>query len=736
MLGLDVVTLLINGLTLSLALGFLLIILWQDPQKRVNQSFAIFMAFVIVWNIGAALMRAADLTEAAGRFRDLTLSIMEFGFVGASVSIYIMVMMLVGIFSRRFQLLAYISLAIIVVIRLFLIVTQSFPDNDFRVSTATSSFQPLFVLFFLFFGCITLFLMWRYRRKVRSRGLATGVFVFVAGQALTFVNPELVVSTFSTNISSVGALIIGFSMIHQEIIMPLAERNDQVESIHNVSVAITSQLELDTVLKEIAIQAAGWLKADGVGVFLTSGTSDDADVAMLKLETAFNLPKPYVGMQFAMGQGMAGIVAKKRETLYIENYQRDWRHEEDFPHARETFGCVISTPLIYADGIIGVLMVIASQEGQIFDRQDVYLLELLGAQAAVVIAHSRLFDRVNESRRQLEAVLHNTESPVISVDRQLRLIFANPAAYALFNMEIHDSITGVFPRNLFPPSMKDVLKALKQDKSYVYEVVLNGQVYLSHVATLGDDHIDGWVVVLNDVTQLKELDRLKSEMVRMASHDLKNPLMGAMAYVELLEEDLTEIGQVELNQYIKTIEHQLLRMERIIRGILDLEKIKIAFNLDDECIPEIIIQSALDELRQFIEDANVTVSIDIDNHVGAFRGNRDQFERAIINIIENAIKFTLQDGIVTIKVYADNTNIVFEIADNGIGIPEDVVPRVFERFFRGQQAGVEHVTGSGLGLSLVKGTIENHSGRIWLESKLNHGTTVFVSVPSYTRTAS
>lgn len=731
MVNLDVFTLLINGLTLSLALGFLLIIIWQNPQKRQNQAFAVFIIFIVVWNLGSILLRSTELTDIGIDFYNIALSIMEIGFIGASVSVYVMTTVLIGNQSRRFQYLAYISLIFVALPRFFLIVNGNIDNENVGISTEVSgNFQPLFFLFFLMFDGISLYLIWRYRRKVRSRGLVTGIVIFLAGQGLIFVNPELVVSAFSTNVSAMGALIIGFSMIHQEIITPLADRNNQVEAIHNVSVAITSQLALDTVLSEIAIQAGGWLNADGVGIFLAQVDKDIDGDTNLVLETVFNLPKTYVGMSFRVGEGLAGFVAQTRETLYLENYARDWKHSDDFPYAKETFGSVVCTPLIYAEQIIGVVMVIASQEGYVFNRQDAYLLELLGAQAAVVIAHSRLFDQVDEARSQLEAVLTSTENPVVSVDRQLRLLFANPAAQNLFGyIDVRSSVVDTFPKSVFPTDMKFVLRSLKRDKSFVYEIVLRDRVYLCHLGVLGEDRIEGWVAVLNDVTQLKELDRLKSEMVRMASHDLKNPLMGAMAYLELLEEDIAVIGQHELNKSVKTIEHQLERMERIIRGILDLEKLKVAFDLEDLCSPIEIVESALRDLDQFIEDRGVTVTVEIAPDVESFRGNRDQFERAIINVIENAVKFTLYQGVVNINVYNEQQRIIFRITDNGVGIPKDVVPHVFDRFFRGQQSGVEHVTGSGLGLSLVKTTVEIHSGEIWLESEINHGTTVFVSVP-------
>jgi len=97
--------------------------------------------------------------------------------------------------------------------------------------------------------------------------------------------------------------------------------------------------------------------------------------------------------------------------------------------------------------------------------------------------------------------------------------------------------------------------------------------------------------------------------------------------------------------------------------------------------------------------------------------------------VENAIKFTLVDGHIVVSVYLEGVSIIFRVADNGVGIPEEIQGRVFERFYRGQQEGVEHITGTGLGLSLVRTIVENHKGKVWFESQQNLGTTFYVSVP-------
>jgi signal transduction histidine kinase len=409
------------------------------------------------------------------------------------------------------------------------------------------------------------------------------------------------------------------------------------------------------------------------------------------------------------------------------------------PLARETFGSTICVPLVYASDVIGVLMVVAGTRGRAFDQDDVRQLELVGAQAAVAISHGLLFSEqrelthaVDSARSQLETVLVSTQNPVIAVDRRFRLIFANPAAHNLFGLtDASDGryIADMLPPVAFPPDFRVALRDLYRNNAHIYEISLDDRVYLCHLARLGWPRVVGWVAVLNDVTQLKELDRLKSEMVRMTSHDLKNPLQAAMAHVDLLRDDLQDVSNSEVHLSLAAIEKQLERMNRIIRGILDLERADSGSFSFDLCQPEVVIANTLDELQHLAEDRQIVLKHETGVDMPEFWGDGEQFERALINLVENAIKFTPVGGTVSLNVDIDDRNLVFEIRDNGIGIPADLQAQIFDRFFRGRQKGVEHVSGSGLGLNLVKTVIENHNGEIRLESEEGAGTTFYVSVP-------
>ncbi len=735
MTGLNAVTLLINAVTLPLALAFLVIILWNDVSKELNQFFAAFLFLVILWNGGSLLAQGLTLIDPQSPFLTPMIGIMELGFTGSSVAIYALTAVLVKALTRQFRALALMSLLVLLFFRLLPIIVSAPSSLGILTSAGNFSYQsePLLVVFYVLFDWGTLYLLWLYRRKVRSRMLEIGIALFVLGQSLGFLNPDLQAFSFSVNVSAVSVLVISFAILGREVISPLTQRNSQVDAIRKVNIAITTQTGIDVLLNQIATLAADLLGADGVGIFLDTNHQ-------LQLAYAHELPNNPLRTQPASSDGLAGTATQTHQSVHLDDYSREWRGVDDLPFARETFGSVICTPLIYGGEAIGALMVVAAQRhGRLFLREDVYMLELLGAQAAVAIVHNRLLkeqaeltQQVEIARSQLEAVLDSTENAVLAVDRRFRLIFANPAARTLFSIddeEIDQPVQELVPPEVLPDDYFEVLRCLHHAQAYTYEIAYGEKVYLCSLTRLGRPRVRGWVAVLNDVTQLKELDRIKSEMVRMTSHDLKNPLQAAMANLELLQDDLSGLDNHEVWFSVKVIDKQLQRMERIIRGILDLERVKSGKLSLEMTPPSRIVENAIYELRERAAEGKITLQTEVADELPEFACDVEQFERAIINLVENAIKFTPPGGRVVTRAGCSDGKVVFEVEDNGVGIDKELQARVFDRFYRANQKGMEHVTGSGLGLSLVKAVVENHRGRVWLQSEIGVGTTFFVTVP-------
>ncbi|MDX2160632.1 MAG: ATP-binding protein [bacterium] len=726
MTGLSAITLLVNGITLALALALLFIVLWSDGNRELNSFFTVFLLLVVVWNAGSLLWRAIQELQLETPLDGLAIGLTELGFTGASVAAYALAAALVRAHTRRFRVLAFVSIGVLVLYQILVFLLNSAVQYEMMPSDSAQR-QPLGIAFYLIFDFGTLYLIWRNRRKIRSLGVMAGLTLFVMGQTLGFVNADLQAFDLALIVTSVGALIISFSIVSQEIIRPLAERNSQVEAIRRVSLAITSLASLDTLLMQIAAQTAALLKTDG-GVSLML-IKDGA----LETATVHHLPRSYLSQRLPLGEGLAGTVARTRQSLMVDNYRRDWKGKEDYPLARDTFGSVICTPLVYGGETIGTLMVIAANHGVLFQKEDLYLLELLAAQAAVAISHSQLFSDVEFARSQLETVLSSTDSPVIALDRSFHLIFANGAARQLLKLPDHvqpdHPLRDMIPRSALPAFIGRALRELRRSGTLTYEVTFGNRIFLCNIACLGRPRLTGWVAVLNDVTQLKELDRLKSEMVRMTSHDLKNPLQVAMAYTDLLRDDLVGVVDESVSEAVDKLDWQLQRMNRIIRGILDLERVKSGKMRVETLAPVRLMEDAAHEMRQFAHSQGISLHLELDENVPMIRGDAEQLRRAVVNLIENAIKFTGRGGSVAVYMAAEQEQVKITVTDTGVGIDPEAQPRVFDRFYRAEQKGTEHIAGSGVGLSLVKAVVENHGGRIWFTSALGRGTTFYVEIP-------
>lgn len=725
--------LLLNGLMLALGMSFMLTLLLANIRGEINQFFALFWLMLLLWHAGAMLVQISELVTLPDEFASAATGMMELGFTATSVALYALTTALVSVLSRRARLMVFASIGLLIALRTLLVVTNAPSLSLLNQGGTISEGRSLYILFYLLFDGATLFLLWQSRRRLRSAVLIVGIALFALGQGIGFLNPALGTHITSLFVSAVGGLVLSYAILHQEIIRPLGERISQVAAVRDLSRSITSRDPLHRILEEVTQQAVGLLHADAVALFLFED-------AHLQLAAGASLPTWFYTSP-RVGEGLVSKCMAARQALRVDSYERDWKGAADLPYAPETFGSVMAAPLIYGADVIGAMLVIAGKHSLVYTQEDVYLLQLLAAQVSVAIANNRMLteqnaltEQIELAHGQLEAVLVSTENPVLAIDRAFRLIFANPAAKALFEVPALNGearIFDYFPSHphLLPPQGRDALHILRQQRSLTYELTFHNRTYLCHAAPLGEGRSTGWVIMLNDVTELKELDRMKSEMVRMTSHDLKNPLQAAMANLELLRDDLYDGAGEEVRLSIDNVDKQLIRMNRIISGILDLERLKGGRMALETCNPAEIAARALHEVGDSAREHQITLSMAASDTLPTFAGDSEQVSRALVNLLENAVKFTPDQGSVRLEVRLNGNDILFAVMDTGVGIPPAHHLHVFERFFRANQPGVEHVTGTGLGLSLVKAVAESHRGRVWFDSTEGVGSTFFLSVP-------
>jgi two-component system NtrC family sensor kinase len=250
-------------------------------------------------------------------------------------------------------------------------------------------------------------------------------------------------------------------------------------------------------------------------------------------------------------------------------------------------------------------------------------------------------------------------------------------------------------------------------------------VFAAHLTPIA--HV-GQVVVLHDITHLKKLDQIKSDFVSTVSHDLRSPLTAILGYVELIG----RAGPVNAQQadFIRRVQHSVQAITSLIGDLLDLGRIEAGFDAQKEAthLP-LVVRYAVEGLRQAAADKDVQLAVAVPDDLPSVWGNPPRLRQMLANLIDNAVKFTPAGGQVHVQAQPEDNSVVITVRDSGIGIPPAEQPYVFDRFFRA--SNVEpNGAGTGLGLAIVKSIVEDHGGRIWLESRPEAGTTFAVVLPT------
>jgi signal transduction histidine kinase len=234
---------------------------------------------------------------------------------------------------------------------------------------------------------------------------------------------------------------------------------------------------------------------------------------------------------------------------------------------------------------------------------------------------------------------------------------------------------------------------------------------------------------MRDVSQLKEIDTLKSEFVSTVSHDLRSPLTLMRGYATMLEM-AGDINDQQKN-YVKMIVQGVDNMAKLVNNLLDLGRIDFGVGLQVESIPVLdIIERVTGSLQMIARDKEVSLSVEIPRDMPhAVEADQALLHQAMYNLVENAIKYTNKGGQVIVQMHPSPTTLTFAIQDSGIGIQKDDLKHLFEKFYRGTNREALAQRGTGLGLAIVKSIAERHGGKVWAESELGMGSKFFLQIP-------
>ncbi|MDT8897988.1 ATP-binding protein [Thermanaerothrix sp. 4228-RoL] len=495
----------------------------------------------------------------------------------------------------------------------------------------------------------------------------------------------------------------------------LQRRVDELETLARLSQSITASLDPDNVLSAI-VEAAVELTGAEEGALLLV----DEETGELYMRASKNFQEDFVRtFRLPIQDTLAGSVVRTGQPVLLD---------ENTPQKIKTAYLVhglVYVPLQYKGQVFGVLGVDNRHSRFQFQKRDVQLLTTLADYAAIAIQNARLYHETRLERNKLETVLRRIQDGVIVVDQQGQILLINQAAMAALNLSELDVIGKPARQVITYPELVELLELSTRSLSNRIELTVeDGRVFDVQRTPIPEV---GAAVTLHDITQLKKIDRIKSEFVSTVSHDLRSPLTAILGYVELIE----RAGPVnELQQeFIRRVQASVQNITHLVDDLVNLGRIEAGFDTRRETFSlKQVLEHAIENFRKALERKGHRLIMELPEDLPLFLGNPVQIRQMFEHLLDNAIKYTPPGGQITIHGELEQEQIILQFRDTGIGIPVADLPFIFDKFYRASNAGTE-VAGSGLGLAIVKSIVESHQGRIWVESTLGQGTTFTIVLP-------
>ena len=348
---------------------------------------------------------------------------------------------------------------------------------------------------------------------------------------------------------------------------------------------------------------------------------------------------------------------------------------------------------------------------------------------------TRLEDEATAAAADRAALIEALRLGVIGVDERLRIVTANAAAHGLMQRASGSLVGRSLIEMFLDLQVEAIARAAFADGRATGEVALAGAdgpriVVHAHRAPGG-----GIWLILEDVSELRRLQRIRTEFIDNLSHELRTPLTTVSLLTETLARDAAAAGEgvpPRMRDRIASIEVETGHLVQMVNELLDLSRIESgrALGAMDPLDLGEVAQDATDRLRLFAERQGVALAVVIPEPVPTVRGDEARLQQVLVNLLHNAVKFSPDGGAVTVTVRSEPPDVVVSVADHGVGIPRAAQARIFERFYKVDRARVRGESGgTGLGLAIARHIVEQHGGRIRVESTEGAGSTFSFTIP-------
>ncbi|MEO6907695.1 MAG: ATP-binding protein [Abditibacteriaceae bacterium] len=495
--------------------------------------------------------------------------------------------------------------------------------------------------------------------------------------------------------------------------------------------------EMSDTLRRLLLRLASILQAESCAFLLY----DEEQKALVAQPPAHGLTNDQLSaFKLSANKGICGSAFVSRKPL-IENdtskINESWialwnvRNLIIYPLTTGSYGQ--QTPL--------GLVLVFNHKNSLFSEDDLRVLSVMSRQLTVVISDASTYLRFSEEKEQLHATLLSLGVALVMVDVNGHISLINDTATRLLGKSA--TIGAYYKDAINNPQIVNLLQtAIHQGEEKQQEIemtlpgtsnsiILQTQIALVRSQSVHSPRVIGVVMVFNDITEIRNLERLKTSFVSAVSHELRTPLTSIKGFVAtLLQDDENYFDNEMRNEFYEIIDSECDRLKRLIEDLLSVSRIEAGHSLEmlrEKFSPLKIAIRVVRAHKAFAKKNQLTLEAPKD--LPSIIGDADKFEQILNNLLSNAIKYSPQGDAIKLSLRAENDQLKVTVADHGIGVPADKLERIFQKFERVDNSDTRRTGGTGIGLFLVRHLVEQHGGRVWLESKLGEGSTFHIELP-------
>lgn len=523
------------------------------------------------------------------------------------------------------------------------------------------------------------------------------------------------------------------------------------------SVSMPSATELEQTLQRLVRRVAMMLQAEKCAFLLhdnehnqlvarapSLGLSPE-QIRLLRLPADSGL----IGEAYSSGQ--ATVIEGPQDFKNLGEVDSDW-------FTRLNVRNLIVQPLVMerrdeqerviAHVSVGVLLIINKRGNDQFSHEDLLLLTTMARQVTAAITNAQMYLRLAEEKEQLQATLQSLLAGVVMLEPTGHVSLINPAAAQIFGMgddlPLHRHYSEIITNGAILEMLDEVFQQRLESHREIEVLLPDGEnndgeprIFQAQTAFVRGEHhganvLMGVAVVFNDITAIRNVERMKTAFVSTVSHELRTPLTSIKGFISTLLQD-TEgyFDQSDRLEFYGIIDSECDRLQRLIEDLLNVSRIESGRALQmnwSTFNPLDIIQKSLQVQRAYASDSH-NLQFKTHGEIPLLTGDSDKFDQILTNLVSNAIKYSPSGGDVTVEVSSDGESLTVSVSDQGMGIPPGKLNKVFEKFERVDNRDTRQAGGTGIGLFLVRHLVECHEGHVWAESTVGKGSKFTFTIP-------